>query len=112
MVGISVIILLVGGFICFTANKKNPDGSPGYQRMQENRRFKSGPRQIYDPAKTNYKEDEVYFSGESFLLRKLLFIADVDVEQFPRTDLDPRFICLEPPVPGESQPLLRSTPSP
>ena len=73
MIGIGVIILVVGGFICFTANKKTPEGTGqnGYYRIPENRRFKSGPRQIYDPAKANYKEDDVYFSG-SFLSRKSL----------------------------------------
>ena len=67
MIGICIVIVVVGGFICYTANQKDNSeaGSPGYPRGgHENRRFKSGPRQIYDPAKANYKEDEVYFSGE------------------------------------------------
>ena len=77
MIGIGVIILVVGGFICFTANKKTPEGTGqnGYYRIPENRRFKSGPRQIYDPAKANYKEDDVYFSG-LFLSKKSLLILD------------------------------------
>ena len=108
MIGIGIIILVVGGFICFTANKKTPSANQtGYRPMPDNRRaFKSGPRQIYDPTKTTYKEDDIYFSGglENIPLTQyttmIYAIAELHSLIFPV------FVSYS----GESQPLIHSMP--
>ena len=64
MIAIVFVVVFVTGFICATAQKQSVE-SPG-RPDAEQRRFRPGPRQIYDPAKTNYREDEVYFYGNKF----------------------------------------------
>ena len=61
MIAIVLVVVFVTAFICVTAQKQSIE-SPQRQNAEE-RRFRPGPRQIYDPAKTNFQEDDIYFSG-------------------------------------------------
>ena len=63
MLSIFALLVIVSMFICHKANKESETSSPPPPGAENRRAFRSGPRQIYDPAKANFKEDDVYFGG-------------------------------------------------